>query len=132
MPSFSAFEVLRTAKGACVFDGEFYTTDSSNGHTVPVIPSTYSAFKGVPVRSGTGVWSVTMRDPAFKVLLAEVKSFTTTGNAVSVIMQANTTDSVGRLVINWTFCTFGTTTPADITTSAVFNVFVAYSETSVS
>ena len=132
MPSFSAFEVVKTAKGACLFDGEFFTTSGTGGsQTVPTFPSSYSAFKGVPVRSGTGVWSITMRDPAYKVLRATVDVFSTVGNHVDVLMQANTTDSSGRLVLNWTFCTVGTATPADIATAQVFNVFVAYSEVSI-
>ncbi len=129
--NFSGFNESFTAKGRCVRDGEFFTTDSSNGHTVPTFPSSYSAFKGVPVRSATGVWSVTMKDVAYKVLNVEVRPYTTTANAVGVIMQPNTTDSAGRLVLNWTFVTYGSTTPADIAASQVFGVFVDYSEASI-
>jgi hypothetical protein len=132
MPTFSSYNETWTAKGRCVRDGEFYKTDSGAGTTVPVIPSTFSAFAAVPKRSGTGVWSVKMRDPAFRVLNASVRAFTTTANAVDVIMQPNTNDATtGALVINWTFVTVGTTTPVDLAASQVFNVFVDYSEASI-
>jgi len=131
MPSFSGFVVVHSAKGATMIDGEIYQTDASTGHTVPVIPSTYSAFLGVPVRSATGVWSVTMRDPAFRVILCDVIPLQAVGSAVGVVMQAPTNDSTGRQVIHWTFCTIGTATPADIGTSQKFQVVSIYSETSV-
>ena len=132
MPSFSGYKTQTTAKGGVVSDGEFYTTSGSAGaQKVAVIPSTYSAFLNVPVRTGTGVWKVTMRDPAYKVQFAQVTPFTTAANAVGVVMQPNTTDSSGRLVLNWTFCTIGTNTPADIAAAQVFNVYVEYSEASI-
>jgi hypothetical protein len=129
--NFSGYNENFTAKGRCVRDGEFFTTDASNGHTVPTFPSSFSAFKGVPVRSGTGVWSVTLKDVYYKILNVEVRAYTTTANAIGVIMQPNTTDSAGRVVINWTFVTVGTTTAADIAASQVFNVFFDASEASI-
>jgi hypothetical protein len=131
MPNFSAFEVNFTAKGKCTSDGEIYTTDASNGHTVPVIPSTYTAFLGVPVRSGTGVWAVTTRLNGFRVTQMQVKTMTTTANALDVIYQAPTLDSNGRTVLNWTFCTLGTATPADIAASQKFLVAFEASEASI-
>jgi hypothetical protein len=132
MPSFASYSHLYAAKGGVVIDGEVYTTSGTGAlQKVAVIPSSYTAFRAVPVRSGVGVWSVTMRDPAFRVLLAEVRPFTTTANTVGVVMQATTLDSGGRLVINWTFCTIGTATPVDIATAQKFGVTVVYSETSI-
>lgn len=131
-PAFAAFRLQFTAKGDVVTDGEIYTTDASTGHTVPVIPSTYTAFHTVPVRSATGVWSVTMKEQVYKVLFAYVVPITTVANTVDVSMQPTTTTSTGKLVVNWTFRTVGTTTPADIGVSEAFQVFVVYSNTSVS
>ena len=133
MPTFSAFAESFHAKGRVVSDGEMFTTTGSAGaQVVSTFPSTYTAFKGVPVRTGTGIWKITTRDSYFKVLFSEVRTYTTTGNAVSVIMQPNTVDSNGLTVINWTFCTYGTTTPADIAASQVFGVYFSASELSVS
>jgi hypothetical protein len=131
MPSFSGFVVLHCAKGASMIDGETFETDASTGHTVPVIPSTYTAFAGVPVRSTTGVWSVTMRDPAFRVILALVVPLVAAANGVDVIMQPCTLSATGQQIINWTFVTTGTKTPADIGTSEFFQVTSIYSETSI-
>ena len=131
MPSFSAYPKLVSAKGQTCIDGEIFVTDASTGHTVPVIPSTYTAFRGVPVRSATGVWSVTMRDPAYRTILALVTPMVAAAAGVDVVMQLPTADSAGRQVINWTFCTVGTDTPADIGTSQAFQVTSIYSETSI-
>lgn len=132
MPSFSGFQTQFTAKGRVVSDGEIFVTSGAAGaQTVPVIPSSYTAFKGVPVRTGTGIWKVTMLDTAFKVLFASVKVMSTTGAYLDAILQPVTLDSAGRPVINWTFCTVGTATPADVATATSFNVFVMYSEASI-
>lgn len=133
MPSFSGYVVVHTAKGSCVIDGEIFTTDSSNGHTVPTFPSSYSAFLGVPVRSATGVWSVTMKDPAYKSLFCHVEPLQAlAAPALRAVMQAPTTDSVGRQVLNWTFVAAGGNTATDIAASQQFQVTNIYSETSIS
>lgn len=133
MPTFSGYPKQDTAKGGVVSDGEVFVTDASNGHTVLLSSlSTYTAFKGVPVRSGTGVWSVTLKDPAYKVTFCSVKFQGVVGSAVDAIMQPVTANATtGQAVINWTFCTVGTATPADIGASLKFNVYVEYSETSI-
>lgn len=132
MPSFASYSHLYAAKGETLIDGEVYTTSGTGAaQKVAVIPSTYTAFRGVPVRSGTGVWSVTMKDPSYRTILSIVTPLTTAANAVGVVMQPTTLDSGGRLVINWTFCTIGTNTPADIAAAQKFQVTAIYSETSI-
>jgi hypothetical protein len=86
----------------------------------------------VPKRTATGVWNVVMKSAVYKVLYAIVVPITTAANTVGVSMQPTTTDANGRLIINWTFTTIGTATPADIGTSESFQVYVVYSLTSVS
>ena len=121
-----------TAKGDVISDGEIFTTvGSTTAQKVTVFPSTYTYFRTLPVRSGTGVWSVTMKEPVYKVLFVDVKALTTVGNYVGVIMQPTTTDANGRLVINWTFVTVGTSTAADIAAGQKFQVYVVGSLASI-
>ena len=81
--------------------------------------------------SAVGVWSVTMRDPAFRVIDCHVTPLTVAAGAVGVVMQPPTNNSTGQLVLHWTFTTIGTDTAADIGVSKEFQVTVIYSETSV-
>ena len=121
-----------TAKGDVISDGEIFTTvGSTTAQKVTVFPSTYTYFRTLPVRSGTGVWSVTMKEPVYKVIFVDVKALTTVGNYVGVIMQPTTTDANGRLVINWTFTTIGTNTPVDILSAQKFCVYFVGSLASI-
>lgn len=127
MPFFSSFAKQNVAKPGVVSDGEVYTTDGYNGHTVPAVPSSWTAFRGVPVRSATGVWSVTMKDSAQRVIDINVKTLLASGNYLSVQLLPTTADANGRLVINWVFNSAGT--PTDIGVSSQFAVYVVYGET---
>jgi hypothetical protein len=131
-PSIAGFRLQYTAKGDVLSDGEIYTTvGSTTAQKVTVFPSTYTYFRTLPVRSGTGVWSVTLKEAVYKVLHVDVKALTTAANYVGVIMQPTTTDSTGRLIINWTFVTVGTATPADIAAAQKFNVYFVGSLASI-
>jgi hypothetical protein len=131
MPTFASYNEQFDAKGRVVRDGDVFTTDSSNGHTVASFPTSFNAWASLPTRTGTGVWKLTLRDPAFRILCVLVKALTTTANYVDVIMQPVTANTAGQAVVNWTFVTAGTTTAADIAASQQFEVFVVYSEASI-
>lgn len=116
------------AKLGVVSDGEQVTV-GSDGYTVTSTLSSYSAFHQNPSRSATGVWSVTMRDSAFKNILVDVKTVLASGHYLSTQLNTITTDSSGRPVLHWTFNVAGT--PTDLPASGQFIVFYEYGETSV-
>jgi hypothetical protein len=135
MPSFSANVVQKVAKPGVVSDGEVITVSATDGYTVTSTLSSFSAFLSNPVRSSTGLWSVTMRDPAFKVIDLDVKTLLTDGYYLSTQLHLPTSDSLGRAVLSWTFNSAGT--PADLPTTqpgsvgGSFLVFLMYGETSI-
>ena len=131
-PSVTGFRVQHAAKGDVLSDGEVYTTSGTGAaQKVLVFPSSYTYFRTLPVRTGTGVWSVALRESVYKVLHIDVTPLTTAANNVGVAIQPTTTDSAGRLVINWTFTTIGTNTPADILSAQKFCVYFVGSLASI-
>lgn len=126
MPFFSAFPVQYTAKPSVVSDGEVCVTDGY-GTTVVSTLSSYTAFHANPVRSATGVWSVQLKDSAFKVVDVDVKTLLASTHYLSTQLLPTTTVN-GKLVLNWVFNVAGT--PTDLPANGQFLVFVMYGETS--
>ena len=127
MPDFSAKTVAFFAKPSVVHDGEVVTV-GSDGYTVTSTLSSFTAFHANPSRSATGVWSVTMKDVAFKVVDVDIKTMLATGHYLSTQLLPTTTDTNGKLVLNWVFNSAGT--PTDLPASGSFLVYVAYGWTS--
>ena len=129
--NFSGIGKQSVAKPGVVSDGELFTVNDGLGLTVTSTLSSFTAFLSNPVRSATGVWSVTMRDSAFKVCDFEVHTVLPSGVYLSTQLNTITTDSNGRPVLNWTFNSAGT--PADLPASGSpqFIVYFVYGETSI-
>jgi len=121
------------AKLGVVSDGNVYTVSAADGYTITSPVYSYNAFIGNPVRSATGVWSVTTKDSVAKVIAWDVNTHLPSGHYLGVQLNTPTLDSSGRLVLNWTFNNAGT--PADLPTgvgATHFNVFLEYSEVQTS
>ena len=112
-------------------------TDANNGaiswslSTLPVstlssAPAQYTAFL-TPVRSATGVWSVTLKDIAVLVQDVNICTILPTGEYISTQLLPSTVSSTGQLVVNWVFNVAGT--PTDLPFPGQFRVYVVYSET---
>lgn len=125
--NFTGQTVSYQAKPSVVSDGEVCVTDGY-GQLVTSTLSSWTAFKANPVRSATGVWSVTLKDTAFKVLNVDVKTMLSTGNYLSTQLKPTTTDASGHLVLNWVFNSAGT--PTDLPANGQFLVYVKYCEQS--
>jgi hypothetical protein len=123
MPDFSAKVVSFVAKPSVVSDGEVITV-GSDGYTVTSTLSSFTAFHSNPSRSATGVWSVQMKDVAFKVIDVDVKTMLPSGHYLSTQLLPTTTDSGGKLILNWVFNSAGT--PTDLPASGQFLVYVVY------
>lgn len=120
-----------TAKLGVVSDGETFTVADGYGRTVTSNLSQLSVFTANPVRSATGVWSVTTRDVVDKkkVLDADIKTILASGTYLSTQLLPYTNTTNGQLVINWVFNVAGTPTDLPSSGSPQFQVFVEYSET---
>jgi hypothetical protein len=127
MPDFSAKTTAFFAKPSVVSDGEVVTV-GSDGYTVTSTLSSFSAFHSNPSRSAAGVWSVQMKDTAFKVVDVDVKTLLTTGNYLSTQLKPTTTATGGQLILNWVFNVAGT--PTDLPASGSFLIYVVYGWTS--
>lgn len=120
------------AKLRVVSDGELITVSAVDGYTVTSTLSQNTAFAANPVRSDVGVWSVTMKDSANRIINCQVATVISDGYYLSTQLNPFTADSKGRLVLNWVFNSAGT--PTDLPTtytggaSPQFLVFVEYSE----
>lgn len=124
--NFSGFQVSSTAKPGVVSDGETFTTDGY-GTTVTSTMSSYTAFASVPKWSATGVWSLTLKDSAAKVLDVSVNTVLASTHYLSVQQLATTSSSTtGGLILNWVFNVSGT--PTDLPANGGFRVYVVYSE----
>jgi hypothetical protein len=113
-------------------------TDANNGKisyqvaALPVTttaskPSAYSIFAGSPVRSATGVWSLTTKDSVVVTCDVNIVSILPTGGYISTQLLPDTIDATGRKVINWVFNVAGT--PTDLPYPGQFRAWMAYSET---
>lgn len=126
--NFSGQLKSNVAKLGVVFDGELFTVADGYGYTVTSTLSPYTAFANNAVRSATGVWSVTMKDSANRILDCEVRTVLSTGNYLGSQLLPFTTTSNGALVINWVFNNAGTPTDLPSSGSPQFLVYVVYSE----
>ena len=126
--NFTGVTVNYHAKLGVVSDGEVCTTDGY-GQVVTRKLSPYTAFAANPVRASTGLWSVTMKDSAVRVLDYDVRTLLTTGNYLGTQLKPTTKDANGRLVLNWVFNSAGT--PTDLPANGQFIVYVKYSEVNV-
>lgn len=126
--NFSGNNTQFTAKLRVVLDGELCTVADGYGHTVTSTLCQNTAFAANPVRSTTGVWSATLKDSANRVMDCDVKTVLQSGSYLSTQLLPFSTDSKGRLVINWVFNVAGTPTDLPSSGSPQFLVFVAYSE----
>jgi hypothetical protein len=126
MPDFTAFQPQYQAKPQVVADGEIISVSSVDGYTVTSTLSSYTAFHSNPVRSATGVWSVTMKDVAFKVTDIDVKTMLPSGHYLSTQLLPNTLDSNGHLVINWVFNSAGTPSDLPEVSGCAFLIHVEY------
>jgi hypothetical protein len=136
MPSYSAFAVSKVAKPGVCSDGDIYQvgadgytiTGSVTGTSLTAI-SSYSAFLSPPVYGGsTGLFSITLRDPAYKVQCIVVETLSG-DDYLSVQLKPITADSNGRAVINFVLNVAGT--PTNLESGDQMLVYVVYSETSV-
>lgn len=126
--NFSGFPHVTTAKAGVVMDGDTFTV-GSDGYTITSTLNSWTAFLTAPARSATGVWSVTLKDSAPVVMCSFVQPVLASTHYLSVQQNTDTVDSLGRLVLHWTFNSAGT--PADLPADGQFRVFVVYSETSL-
>lgn len=125
--NFSGSMKSNVAKLGVVFDGDTFTTDGNNGHTVSSTLASHTVFVKNPVRSATGVWSVGLKDVVNEFMLIDVKTVLSSGTYITC--QLNPVTVVNSLpVLNWTFNVAGT--PTDLPAGAKFEVFVCYSESS--
>lgn len=100
-------------------DVQVFTVNDGYGHAVTSTMPSLTAFAANPVRSATGVWSVTMKDvvPTLEGQLHfVVTTILASGNYLSVQMLPFTTNATtGQLVVNWVFNVAGT--PTDLPSS---------------
>ena len=112
-------------------DGELFTVADGYGETVTSVLSERTAFAANPVRSATGVWSVTMKDPASKILDVNIQTLLPTASYLAVQLKPTTSNSTsGALVLNWVFNVAGTPTDLPSTGTPQFLIHVVWSESS--
>jgi hypothetical protein len=116
-------------------------TDANNGAisfavaalgvtTLASNPSAHSAFTGPPVRSATGVWSITTKDIVVTTCLFHVETVLPSGEYLSVQQLPETTVAgTGQKTYSWTFNAAGT--PTDLPFPGSFRVSISYAETKV-
>ena len=116
-------------------------TDANNGHiswlaatlavsTVASSPNPHTIFTGPPLRSATGVWSITTKDCVVTTLNLDVKTVLPTGEYLSVQQLPETTvATTGQKTYNWVFNVNGT--PTDVPFPGSFRIWAEYSETKV-
>lgn len=123
------------AKQGVVSDGNLFTVNDGYGITVTSTLPSYTIFTANPVRSATGVWSVTTLDSVatsggvLQVIDCHVFTVLPSGDYLSTQMLPFTQNSNGQLVVHWVFNVAGTPTDLPTTGSPQFGVFLAYSET---
>ena len=137
--SFSGFKGTGyLAKEGVVCDGNLFTVADGYGHTVTSTLPQYTIFTANPVRSATGVWSVTTLDSVastsgvLQVMDAHIATVLPSGDYLSTQLLPFTQSANGQLVVNWVFNVAGTPTDLPSTGSPQFLVFVMYSETNTS
>jgi hypothetical protein len=135
--SFTGSTVQETAKVGVKSDGEVISISNVDGYTVTSTLSSYCAFLSNPVRASTGKWSITLKDPAYKVIMWDVSTILPDG--YYLVTQKNTlttssaANSLGNLVLNWQFNSAGTPSdfPTNAGTSLAFIISIMYSTTSI-
>lgn len=119
----------KVAKLGVISDGDVFTADGyGTGVASTLFP--YTIFLANPVRSATGVWSVTTKDQVVRVIDMEVRTLLPTGNYLGTQLKPTTfVASTGQAVLHWVFNNAGT--PADLPAGGQFLVYLVYAETSV-
>lgn len=128
--NFSGNHKSSLAKMGVVLDGDTFTVADGYGHTVTSTLASNTIFTKNPVRSATGVWSVTLKESVNEVMDVNVSTVLPGGNYLSTQLNSFTTDSIGRLVLHFTFNVAGTPTDLPASGSPQFVVFICYAETS--
>lgn len=127
--NFTGQKTQDCAKLGVVSDGELIVV-GTDGYSVTSTLSSYTAYLSNPVRSAVGVWSVTLKDSAYKIIDVQVATLLAAGSYLSTQLRPVTLDSQGRPVLHWGFNVAGTLT--ELPSGGSFIVYVVYSETSVS
>lgn len=137
---FSGFKgTAYDAKLGVVSDGNLFTVADGYGHTVTSLLPQYTVFSANPVRSATGVWSITTLDSVaqstdgyFQVEDFHVYTVLPSGTYLSVqVLPFTQVAATGQLVCNWVFNVAGTPTDLPSTGYPQFGVFLKYSETTI-
>ena len=126
------------AKLGVVSDGNLFTVADGYGHTVTSTLPQYTIFTANPVRSATGVWSVTTLDSVasipsdgYAVIDCHVYTVLPSTEYLSVQLLPFSQSTSGQLVVNWVFNVAGTPTDLPSTGTPQFGVYLRYSETNI-
>jgi len=128
--NFSGNHKSSLAKMGVVFDGDTFVVADGSGQTVTSTLPGNTIFVKNPVRSATGVWSVTLKETVNEIMDLDVVTLLPSGDYLSTQLNLTTVDSLHRLVLHWTFNVAGTPTDLPSSGSPQFVVFICYAETS--
>jgi hypothetical protein len=105
------------AKLGIVSDGGLFTVADGYGYTVTSTLSPNTAFAANPVRSGVGVWSVTLKDSYNAFTLIDVKTVLPSGSYLGAqLLPVTVNPTTSGSILNWVFNSAGT--PTDLPVGA--------------